>query len=310
MRQEPGMDFSDADRLMAAAEGAHGETARALALGYLMAIRDAQADVYRWADLDRDLEDGSRQWVAVGFMMGVRDDIGGAFGLSADGRGRAPEALLRWAREVRRRLRPRSGTRHAGAYDALAEGLLEIAGRRVPHSSRRLARISPRAALAALAAALAFTLPPLVQREPNSAVPLYQRASDIETLMLEERRFEKDTFLNVGDPVKAEAYQLRWEQTKSLMRSAIAEARALPLDDSQRAALSDIEQDFEHYASGYERIAGLIRQGVIRTAQDANEHLLVYKASAHRVESCSTRLKAATATRSTGFDRPDLCTLT
>jgi hypothetical protein len=300
MQQEPGMDFSDADRLMAAAEGAYGETACGLATGYLMAIRDAQADSYRWTELDRDLaENSSRQWIAVGFMMGVRDDIASACGLSAEGRSRAPEALLRWAREVRRRAGPGQDTGQARAYDVLAAGLLDSAARRSPNPSGRRARVSPRAALTAIALALMFALPPLGPREPDRAVALHQRAADIETLMLEERRFEKDTFLNVGDRAKAEAYLLRWQQTKSLMESAIAAARSLQPDDQERAALANIERDFEAYASGYEQIAGLIRQGAIRSAEEANAHLLVYKASAHRVEDSSAQLRAATAARLT-----------
>jgi hypothetical protein len=303
MDHDPDLDFSNADRLIAAADGALGKTIQGLASGYLMALRDADAEVYRWGELDEDLTDASeRRWIAAGFMMGVRDRIANAVGLSPRARIETPDSLLRWAQHAKRRLNTRRGAWHSRAYDVVYAGIFGAAGQGIPWRWSDLPRLWLRASVTALIAALMLAVPTLARREPERALALNQRASDILTLMLEERRFEKDTFLNVGT-ARAEVYLRQWELTRSRLEMVVAEAKALQSTEVEQAMLSDIERDMRVYASGYERVAGLIRQGTIRTGEDANERLLAYKASAHEAEKSCARLKELTAQRLTTLQR-------
>jgi len=53
-------------------------------------------------------------------------------------------------------------------------------------------------------------------------VQLAQRAAKIDLLVLNERRFEKDSFINLDDAEKLASYKQKWDSVKSSLTAEIA----------------------------------------------------------------------------------------
>lgn len=124
---------------------------------------------------------------------------------------------------------------------------------------------------------------------PNAAaiaknIELVERSEDVVNLILEERRYEKDAFLNIGDHFRFDHYSTKWIDSRAHLQQAIARLAALDLGDTDRKALNDIEKDFTEYGKGCDQIIGLILHDEIQTPQDANLRFMQFKKPVQRME--------------------------
>src|SRR5882762_3076373 len=128
-------------------------------------------------------------------------------------------------------------------------------------------------------------------------VRLAQRADEIQNLVLQERRFEKDAFINMDNAEKLASYVKKWQGVRSKLDQVIEETRQLDLNATDAQALQEIGTHFKAYAGGFEATLQFIASGQARTTQDANSEFGKYKAAVHGMETASDAMSERATAR-------------
>jgi methyl-accepting chemotaxis protein len=115
-------------------------------------------------------------------------------------------------------------------------------------------------------------------------VALAQHAADLQILVLQERRFEKDTFINLADADKRDGYVKKWKDAGAKLQATLGKAVALDPDEQDKQDLSKIGENFKVYAAGFDATAAAIAGGQITTTQDANDAMGKVKGAVHAME--------------------------
>ena len=134
-------------------------------------------------------------------------------------------------------------------------------------------------------------------------VQVAQRAAQTKAGVLEERRFEKDVFINLADPEKIDGYEAKWIAQRDALLDGIRRFGDLALSEEDRQALADVGTAFSAYTNGFESVLKMIRARQIKTTQDANVEMTKYKDAVHRMESLSASLNERAIARVGGIDR-------
>jgi PAS domain S-box-containing protein len=134
-------------------------------------------------------------------------------------------------------------------------------------------------------------------RAISNDVQLSQTASVIGQLILNERRFEKDVFINIGDAGVRATYKKKWDAGKSSLGEHITAASKLDLAGSDKRALGQVADGFRAYVDGFERTYARIESGQIKTTQEANGEFTAFKAAVHGMEDAGEELNAMAMAR-------------
>lgn len=121
-------------------------------------------------------------------------------------------------------------------------------------------------------------------------VKLAQQAGDIQNLILQERRYEKDAFINLSDPEKLKEYASKWNEARSRLAKALVQLRGLELDARDSREVSQLDEHLRAYAQGFEATLAAIQHGQVKTAVEANTELGKVKAAVHGMESISDQM--------------------
>ncbi|MBI5259915.1 MAG: MCP four helix bundle domain-containing protein [Burkholderiales bacterium] len=116
---------------------------------------------------------------------------------------------------------------------------------------------------------------------------LATQAAEIRNLVLQARRFEKDAFINLGEPDKLKGYLAKWQQAAQQMEQALTQARQLALTAENAQALDKIAADQKAYAAGFQATVEAIRSGRIGNTQQANTDIGQAKQYTHGMEAAS-----------------------
>jgi len=128
-------------------------------------------------------------------------------------------------------------------------------------------------------------------------VDLSQAASAIGQLILTERRFEKDVFINIGDAAVRGSYKQKWDTAKSSLDARMTAAGKLELMESDKKALGQIGDGFRSYVDGFERTYARIESGQIKTTQEANGEFAAFKAAVNGMEEAGASLNEIAVAR-------------
>jgi len=280
--------------------GQGGETRRFLASGYAMAIHELDAPPLSGSDLLAHLEGRNGEdmrLVGIGFVACVRDTLASREAGSSQVRERTVcrsesdiNRVVRWL-QSHPRLGAEGATRavRSALADEFAPGRISFTGRvRIRSAMGWCAATGGALAIAALVAVHPW-------RTGKDAVftrdfHLSQEASVIQALILEERRYEKDTFLNIADRAQIVSYARKWDHSRVSLEQTLARARKLVVTEQDREVLQKIDEDFTVYVNGFERVLSKIRAGQVSSAEEANAQFTVYKDAVHRIESNSEAL--------------------
>ncbi len=121
-------------------------------------------------------------------------------------------------------------------------------------------------------------------------IRLAQQASEIQNLVLQERRFEKDAYINLGDADKLVSYTKKWKDAQAKLMQTIEQSRRLELSAEDAQALDQMAEHLKTYAGGFESTLARIKEGKIQTTQEANTELSKVKTAVHGMESTSDAL--------------------
>jgi methyl-accepting chemotaxis protein len=121
-------------------------------------------------------------------------------------------------------------------------------------------------------------------------VRLAQRAANIDILVLNERRYEKDAFINLADAAKFSSYRQKWDTARTALLEETTAAGRLDLDDTDQRSLRQIQSSYHEYAGGFNHTIEMIRSGQIKNTQEANAEFTRYKDAVHETEDATEQL--------------------
>ncbi|WP_284616616.1 methyl-accepting chemotaxis protein [Aquabacterium humicola] len=125
------------------------------------------------------------------------------------------------------------------------------------------------------------------ERVLTSDVALAQHASEIQNLVLQSRRFEKDALINLTEMDKLEGYLKKWADVRRKLDATITKARTLAVAADDTKALDEMAQGLKSYAAGFEATAAQMKAGQLTTPQMANAELGKVKPFTHAMETAS-----------------------
>jgi len=267
----------DGNDLLNDLRGDNGTIMRSVAVGYVMALCDS------WMQSAGTSQSGDPGVALLTLEQSINRVEGWLVAHEADRGG--PAALL--VRSALEQTAPAQAERRPGGLGRFFRGARNSIDRNVVT-----------AAVCVAAAVCGWSLAAILGLRAHDAtrdVELSQRASRIASLVLEERRYEKDVFINIDDRDRIESYARKWHEAHAGLNSALASVEQLELSEQDRKAVGEINADLRAYVSGYERVLLMIRKGEIRTPQEANEEFVRYKSAAHRIEAaCAAIYERAT----------------
>ena len=300
-----GRTYLSADALLKDLDGGAGPEARAMATGYWMAIHDAESGYMTSTDLLNYLqaETGSvAELTGLGYVRAVCDCTGpGEGGRIADPGPEGDAMARRDAARVKAWLEGRSATVMQPALTAVQLALADAANGNHPHRSTRAAAsnapgwlgILPRAAKGMGVAAFALAMLLVGQQVSASRAAAREAASDLAVgrqaeymtaMILEQRRYEKDSIINMGNPAVIEVYARQWERARAAMEGSLKALGSANLAMEDRQSLTAIRIDSQTYEQGYLDLLTKMREGRVRSPDDANRLLEDFKPAAHRAE--------------------------
>jgi HAMP domain-containing protein len=130
------------------------------------------------------------------------------------------------------------------------------------------------------------------QHAVSNDVQLAQRTARIDVLVLNERRHEKDIFINLADEAKKKDYKKNWDDDLEALKSEINAVHALELSDEDHRAIEDMRSQVEAYAAGLLGVFAKVQAAEIKSTQDANAAMSVHKEAIHALEATSEKVNA------------------
>ena len=128
-------------------------------------------------------------------------------------------------------------------------------------------------------------------------VQLLRHASAIGQLVLTERRYEKDAFINLGDAEALASYRAKWDQGRLALIDELAQTQTLALTADDQKTVGQLRDGFHSYVGGFEQTIERIRSGQIKTTQQANSEFVAFKAAVHGMEVASDSLDKSALAR-------------
>ncbi|WP_061288215.1 methyl-accepting chemotaxis protein [Azotobacter vinelandii] len=122
-------------------------------------------------------------------------------------------------------------------------------------------------------------------------------AAQVRLLALEERRFEKDLFINLRDAEKVQSYKERWDATLRELRETLRAGRA-QAPDAQRLYEASATA-LEGYAEGLDAVYRRLRTGEFADTAAANAAMGRYKDEIYQLDESAAALDRQAAERMT-----------
>lgn len=119
----------------------------------------------------------------------------------------------------------------------------------------------------------------------NGAAALALNAQRVQILALQERRFEKDVFINIASAEKVASYFERWQRTGGLLAAELEAGSALALDDAMRAHYRGAQEGLAAYQADFRAVHERIAAGELTTPGAANAAFSEHKANIYKLES-------------------------
>ncbi len=130
----------------------------------------------------------------------------------------------------------------------------------------------------------------LTRHALEEEVRIAGHAAEIRALVLLERRYEKDSFINLAQPDALAAYAQKWQATRDQLSTTLATLGQHTLAADDRKALDDMVRGLADYAKGFEAALAGIRDGQLKTAQDANTAMGAVKDAVRSLEKAADEL--------------------
>ncbi|HEV2112892.1 MAG TPA: methyl-accepting chemotaxis protein [Terriglobales bacterium] len=117
-----------------------------------------------------------------------------------------------------------------------------------------------------------------------------QLADQAKIEILELRRAEKDTLLNMDNRPVMNNYQVTWKDWMSKLRVTVAALKGMVSSTDSKKLVDDMDRELDAYQGGVEGVVVGIETGAIKTPQEGNAEVTKVKDQIHRMEAAATEL--------------------
>lgn len=101
-------------------------------------------------------------------------------------------------------------------------------------------------------------------------------SGQVQASTLSLRRYEKDYFLNMGEPKERDKYLDHWKNERQTLLGLLDKLNGL-VEDADRAKIATMRTALDRYDDGFEKVRDQIQNGTIRYPSEANHALSPYK---------------------------------
>ena len=121
----------------------------------------------------------------------------------------------------------------------------------------------------------------------NGPLKMVEHSERARANIVELRRFEKDYFLNIGDPQKQADYLTKWNSQREHLMARLADLEKYASEDDDKKLISTMKEEYSKYEAGVNQVRGQVAAGTIKTAELANAAMAPYKDSIHAMENAA-----------------------
>jgi methyl-accepting chemotaxis protein len=132
---------------------------------------------------------------------------------------------------------------------------------------------------------------------------LFESASEVRAATLALRRFEKDYFLNIGSPASQGEYLAKWHEIRDELTGKLDEIDGLATRSDDRDLVRTMRRECAAYAAGFDKVAAAIRDGALKTPQEANAAIAEYKDEIQRLEAITAEFSAESLRRTAALEK-------
>ncbi len=111
------------------------------------------------------------------------------------------------------------------------------------------------------------------------------------------RRFEKEFFLSMESREEAAEYLTQWNQEREDLSHELSELERFTTLPEDQDAVKSMGTELAAYETGFRKVLGMIRDGTIKTPQEANAAISEYKNAVQRLERSAKALAESASMR-------------
>ncbi len=143
----------------------------------------------------------------------------------------------------------------------------------------------------------------VVLRTLGGNAEIAEHSARAHALILDLRRFEKDTFLNIDPAETGQDYFDKWHEANEELSGEIGkleQAATLPRD---RETVQTMKGELAEYSAGFNSVYAMVRAGKITTPQAGNEAMSLHKDSIRRMEKTANDFASEGYSRMSGLTK-------
>lgn len=128
-------------------------------------------------------------------------------------------------------------------------------------------------------------------------VALSSNSALVQELALQQRRYEKDIFINIEDEDKTSSYYGKWEGTRYKLDTALKEGAELSDINDIKDIYRNASAALQEYVDGFNGVYQQIQRGALTDTAGANQAFSEHKQAIYRLEELAENIEAAVAAR-------------
>ncbi|MDD2733328.1 MAG: methyl-accepting chemotaxis protein [Desulfuromonadaceae bacterium] len=131
-----------------------------------------------------------------------------------------------------------------------------------------------------------------VSSDLDSDGVIAQHAGRARANILGLRRYEKDTFINIGSAEKVENYHKQWSEELASVDERLKALEKVAVDQKDKEQVKLMRDNFALYTAGFNKVYAMIRDGRVKTTTEANTAIGEYKDETHKMEKIASEFAA------------------
>jgi len=131
-----------------------------------------------------------------------------------------------------------------------------------------------------------------IVKDLDSDGVIAQHAGRARANVLGLRRFEKDTFINIGSAEKVENYYKQWNEEKASVEERIKTLEKVAVDQKDKDQIKLMKDNLAIYSAGFNKVYGMIRDGRVKTTSEGNAAIAEVKDESHKMEKVAAEFAA------------------
>lgn len=113
---------------------------------------------------------------------------------------------------------------------------------------------------------------------------IVEHASRIRVNIVGMRRYEKDIFINIASAEKVESYRKEWDAERDKAEQRLADLEKAATLQQDKETIKVIKENLALYIVGFSKVYDAIKEGKIRTTEEANAAIASVKDQSHKME--------------------------